>query len=72
MADEKTHVDAVTGTACDVVRAADNADRDIRHVIVGTATIGKPRGIRHVGESAEPFLLIRLRRRNFEIEPQEL
>ena len=63
-------VDAVTGSRCDIVLSAHNANRNVGDVVVRTATIGK--SCRITRETAETFLIFRFRRDDLHIEAQKL
>src|SRR5205809_3748645 len=63
-------VDAVTGSRCDIVLSAHNANRNVGDVVVGASAIGK--SCRIAGETAETFLVFRLRRGDLHIEAQKL
>ena len=63
-------VHAVADTVIDVSGAADDADGDVRHVIVRPPSVGKTRRI--AGKPAQSLLIFRRRRLGPEIEAEQL
>ena len=62
---EKIH--AIARQTCDIVGAADYAQRNIGDVVIGPPAVGKSGRI--AGEPAETLLVFRWCRRRFQIQP---